>query len=177
MTVIKPHLYVWGNCFPIKASPFVHQLTLTCTKQTTTALLTNKNCYRPCKGIVMKAYSDSRLPHLTKYAAYSTAELSRIKVVPYPRPLRHQTSPLSVRRRRLREHVVGTSVSLPRGLSPRGRPIPHTFHSSRLPHLYKLIEGKWVRKAGGNSRMNWILAGGRKEGVAVTLADFKTHLP
>ena len=31
----------------------------------------------------MKAYSDSRLPHLTKYAAYSTAELSRIKVVPY----------------------------------------------------------------------------------------------
>ena len=93
MTVIKPHLYVRGNCFPIKASPFVHQLTLTCTKQTTTALLTNKNCYRPCKGIVMKAYSDSRLPHLTKYAAYSTAELSRIKVVPYPRPLRHPTSP------------------------------------------------------------------------------------
>jgi len=28
------------------------------------------------------------------------------------------------------------------------------IHSSRLPHLYKLIEGKWVRKAGGNSRMN-----------------------
>ena len=86
MSVIKPHLYVWGNCFPIKASPFVHQLTLTCTKQTTTALLTNKNCYRPCKGIVMKAYSDSRLPHLTKYAAYSTAELSRIKVVPIYAP-------------------------------------------------------------------------------------------
>ena len=82
MTVIKPHLYVRGNCFPIKASPFVYQLTLTCTKQITIALLTNKNCYRPCKGIVMKAYSDSRLPHLTKYAAYSTAELSRIKVVP-----------------------------------------------------------------------------------------------
>ena len=41
----------------------------------------------------MKAYSGIILPHLTKYAAYSTAELSSIEVVPYLLPLRHQTPP------------------------------------------------------------------------------------
>ena len=50
-------------------------------------------------------------------------------------------------RRRLREHVVGTSVSLPRGLSTRETDSTH-ISQLKTPHLDKLIESKWARGQG-----------------------------
>jgi len=67
-----------------------------------------------------------------------------------PQPVTVATSPVNVVavcRRRLREHVVGTSVSLPRGLSTRETDSTH-ISQLKTPHLDKLIESKWARGQG-----------------------------